>query len=65
MGISQMTDPDDREKHSRRRKRNIMAKVLRDPGEHRGAFALKVIDSRKTKYKREKINVRQIEEENE
>ena len=34
-----------------------MAKVLRDPGDHKGAFALKVIDPKKQEYKRKKMKV--------
>lgn len=55
---------EDKERHSRRRKRNIMAKVLRDQGDLKGAFSLKVINPKKTEYKRERMDVRHIEEFN-
>jgi len=42
---------------SKSRKRNIMAKVLRDQGDHKGAFSIKVIDSRKGEYKRKRMRV--------
>jgi hypothetical protein len=53
-----MSSSEDREKHSRRRKRNFVAKILRDPGEHKGAFALRV---KQENYKRIKLNPREIE----
>lgn len=55
-----MSDPEAREKRSRRRKRNRIAKILYDPNEYRGAFSLKVLED-KTNYKRQKINPRDIE----
>ncbi len=42
---------------SRSRKRNIMAKMLHDPNEHKGAFHMKVIDPRKGQYKRKRMKV--------
>lgn len=60
-----MGSVEDREKHSKRRKRNIYAKSLRDQGDHKGAFRLRVIDPRKTEYKRVRINPNEIiEKEN-
>lgn len=58
-----MADPDTKNKHSLHYKRNMMAKHLRDQGEHKGAFSLKVIDSRKGDYKRVKLRVTDINEE--
>ncbi len=55
-----MSDYDVREKRSRSRKRNIMAKSLRDQGDHKGAFALRIVDSRKSTYKREKIKINEV-----
>ena len=55
-----MSSAEDREKHSQRRKRNKLAQILRDPGEHRGAFSLKVIDSKKQIYKRRKLRVTEV-----
>lgn len=37
-----------------------MAKMLRDTGEHRGAYAIKIIDERKGTYKREKVRINEI-----
>lgn len=58
-----MSDPDTKFKHSVHRKRNIMAKALRDRGDHKGAFSLRVHDSRKQEYKRKKMRVTAINEE--
>ena len=38
----------------------MIAKTLRDTGEKKGAFALKVINPKKTEYKREKLNPRTV-----
>lgn len=54
-----MSDPDTREKVSTKRKKNIMAKALRS-SENKGAFAIKVIDSKTQAYKREKLRVKNI-----
>lgn len=56
-----MADTDTKFKHSRRR--NIMAKHLRDQGDLKGAFSLKIIDSRKEEYKRKHMRVSDIEDE--
>jgi hypothetical protein len=60
-----MADPEVKFKHSLNRKKNIMAKHLFDPGEHRGAYAMKVQDSRKQEYKRKKMRVSEIEDDDE
>lgn len=57
-----MTSDQERERHSRRRKKNVYAKILFDPNEYKGAFSTKVITS-KNKYKREKLSVNTIEME--
>lgn len=49
-----MSSEEERLKHSRRRKRNVMAKAI---VETKGPFAIKVIDPRKGEYKREKMRV--------
>ena len=56
------TDDDflDWTKESRLR-RNPFAKKLRDYGEHKGAFALKIIDSRKQEYKRIKMKKENVD----
>lgn len=56
-----MADPEDREKRSRRRKRNRIAKILYDPNEYRGAFSLKVHEDKST-YKREKLRVNKVDD---
>ena len=49
---------------SKSRKRNIIAKQLRDTGEHKGAYAMKVLDPRKQEYKRiKRVNYYGDEEE--
>jgi len=58
-----MADTDSKFKHSRRR--NLVAKHLRDQGDLKGAFSLKIIDSRKEEYKRKKMRVSEIENEDE
>lgn len=52
-------------KYKRSRKRNMEAKHLRDHGDHKGAFALRVIDSRKQEYKRKRIRVNNYYDEGE
>lgn len=56
-----MASNEEREKHAQRRKHNIYAKVLH---EHRKLYGPRVIDSQKI-YKREKLNPRDIVEEEE
>lgn len=63
-----MSSPEERERHSRRRKKNIYSKILHDPNELRGAFSMKVKPAKKGQpYRREKINIKDlsIEEGNE
>lgn len=43
----------------------MMAKALRDTGDHRGAFSLRVIDPRKGEYKRQKLRVTEVDYEEE
>ncbi len=59
-----MASTEFKEKHSKRL-RNKYAKSLRDQGDHKGAFSLKVHDARKTEYKREKMRVTDINDEEE
>ena len=53
---------------SKNRKRNFIAKSLRDSGDRKGAFKLRVVNPKKGEYKRERINVKdltdELEEEN-
>lgn len=58
-----MSDFETKERRSKSRRRNIMAKMLRDTGEHRGAYALKTVDERKGVYKRERMRVNEIVDE--
>lgn len=58
-----MSDSDTKERRSRTRRRNIMAKMLRDTGEHKGSYAMKIIDERKGIYKREKVRINNIVDE--
>lgn len=60
-----MASDEERERHLKRRKRNFIAKSLRDSSERRGAFALKIINPKKTIYKREKVDLKNIEKEEE
>lgn len=63
-----MSTDEERERHSRRRRKNSYAKILFDPNEYKGAYSMKVIEP-KNKYKREKLSVKnlevEIEQENE
>lgn len=54
-----MSSIEDREKHAKRRKRNFLAKELMD---RKGPYSIKVIHPKKTKYKREHINVNNFED---
>ena len=60
-----MSDQEVKEKVSRKRKRNIISKMLRDQGDHKGAFSLKIINPKKGEYKREKININKLESDDE
>lgn len=55
-----MASDEERERHSRRRKKNVYAKILFDPNEYKGAFSMKVVDP-KNKYKREKLSIKEVE----
>jgi hypothetical protein len=58
-----MSDNETKYKHSY--KRNIAAKHLRDQGELKGAFSLKIIDGRKEEYKRKRMRINEIADEQE
>lgn len=58
-----MSSNEDKEKHLKRR--NQLAQMLRDQGDHKGAFSLKVVNHKKQEYKRVKLNPRDIYEEEE
>lgn len=59
-----MASDEERERHSRRRKKNIYAKILFDPNEYKGAFSMKVVDP-KNRYKREKLSINSVYDEGE
>jgi len=56
-----VSDPEVKDRRSRRRKRNRIAKILYDPNEYRGAFSLKVHED-KSNYKRTRIRVENIDD---
>lgn len=56
-----MSDPETRE----RRARKFRNPVAKEMNENRGAFAIRTINPKKTEYKRQKLNVRTITEEEE
>lgn len=56
-----MSDPDDKERHSFRRKMKRV-KVRRDQGDNRGAFTTKITNPVKP-YKRVKIDVKDYEDD--
>jgi hypothetical protein len=60
-----MASPEERERHNRRRKRNVYAKILRDPGEMRGAYSMKIKPAKNQPYKRERIRLDDLIEEKE
>ncbi len=51
-----MSDIDTKVKRSQSRKRNFIAKSIKDYGEHKGAFSLRVLPAKKQEYKRLKSN---------
>lgn len=55
-----MASDEERDRHSKRRKRNVMAKIMY---ENKGAFAIKAIDPRRPEYHREKLRVTDIYED--
>ncbi len=57
-----MSDFETREKRSRSRKKNIMAKALRDRGDLK---VLRIVDSRKSEYRRERIKINEVYNESE
>jgi hypothetical protein len=54
-----MSSPEYKDKHNKRI-RNKYAKALFDQNELKGAFSLKVHDARKGEYKRKKIKVTEV-----
>ena len=58
-----MSDPEIREERSRTRKKNYIAKSLRDQGDHKGAFSLKIISPKKEEYKRKKFRLDKFDDE--
>ena len=58
-----MGDFEEKAKRSQSRKKNMMMKVRHNQGELRGAFAIKAIDPRKGVYRREKVKVNEIYED--
>ncbi len=61
-----MSDQEIRDKRSWSRKKNYIAKSLRDQGDHKGVFALKIHDPRKGEYKRiKKVRLDTMDEETE
>lgn len=55
-----MGDVETKEYRSKKRKRNVMAKVLRDD---KGPYKMKTVSPKKTEYKREKLRVTDIVED--
>lgn len=57
-----MSDPETRDRRSKKfrkeTKRNPVAKVL---NENKGAFAIKILNPKKSTYKREKLRAREIQ----
>lgn len=51
-----MSSEEERLKHSRRRKKNILSKIVNDV---KGPFKIKTVDPRKGEYKREKMRINQ------
>lgn len=45
------------------KKKNKYHQLLRDSGDFKGAFSLKVIDGRKSEYKRQKMRTNDVNEE--
>jgi len=58
-----VSDEEVRAKRSRSRKKNIMARALYDRGDHKGAFAIRIVSPKQGEYKRERMKVTEINEE--
>lgn len=58
-----MSSEETRTRRFRHRRRNLAVRELKDPGDHKGAYHMKIHDDRKGEYRRIKMKVTDYDNE--